>query len=199
AFEMQQAAKEFDLPVIISNSDASDHIEKYCNQGADYVIIGEAEHTLLELIEAYKNKTEKNNIQGIAYLQNGNVMKTAPRLVSKDLDNFQKPAWDLIDIAPYKQKWLSKHGYFSLNFVTTRGCPYKCNWCAKPIYGNRYNSHSPEYIVELIKDTQQKFGFIHIWFADDIFGLKPEWVRQFSELIKKENIKINYKIQSRAD
>lgn len=199
AFEMQQAAKEMNLPVIISNSDASDHIEKYCNQGADYVIIGEAEHTLLELIEAYKNKTEKNNIQGIAYSQNGNVMKTAPRLVSKDLDNFPKPAWDLIDIAPYKQKWLSKHGYFSLNFVTTRGCPYKCNWCAKPIYGNRYNSHSPEYIVELIKDTQEKFGFTHIWFADDIFGLKPEWVKQFSELIKKENIKINYKIQSRAD
>lgn len=199
AFEMQEAAKEMTLPVIVSNSDASDHIEKYCKRGADYIIIGEAEYTLLELIEAYKNNSEKNNINGIAYLQNGKLVKTLPRLVSKDLDSFPKPAWDLIDIAPYKQKWLLKHGYFSLNFVTTRGCPYKCNWCAKPIYGNRYNSHSPQYIVELIKDTQAKFGFTHIWFADDIFGLKPEWVKQFSELIKKENINIKYKIQSRAD
>src|SRR5690606_29972615 len=90
AFEMQQAAKEMNLPVIVSNSDASDHIEKYCNQGADYIILGEAEYTLLELIEAYKNNSEKNNINGIAYLQNGKLIKTLPRPVSKDLDSFPK-------------------------------------------------------------------------------------------------------------
>jgi radical SAM superfamily enzyme YgiQ (UPF0313 family) len=91
------------------------------------------------------------------------------------------------------------HQYFSINLVTTRGCPYKCNWCAKPIYGNRYNSHSPEYVVNMIKHARQYFTFDHIWFADDIFGLKPGWIKEFSDLLEKENIKIKYKIQSRAD
>jgi radical SAM superfamily enzyme YgiQ (UPF0313 family) len=95
--------------------------------------------------------------------------------------------------------WLSKHGYFSLNFVTTRGCPYKCNWCAKPIYGNRYNSHNAKTIVKQIKQWQVKFGFTHVWFADDIFGLKPGWLKQFAEATEQEGLKIRYKIQSRAD
>lgn len=199
AFDMQKIAVKAGVPVVVSSSDASDHIEKYCESGADFIIIGEAEQTLLEIVEAYQNNMPKNNIHGIAYLDNGKTVKTPPRLVSRELDNLPKPAWDLVDITPYKNVWLEKHNYFSLNFVTTRGCPYKCNWCAKPIYGNRYNSHSPAYVVELIKETQAKFGYTHIWFADDIFGLKPEWVKEFSDLMTKEKIKISYKIQSRAD
>ena len=66
--------------------------------------------------------------------------------------------------------------YFSLNISTTRGCPFKCNWCAKPIYGNRYNARSPRHVVEEIKLLKERYGFDHIWMCDDIFGLKPGWV-----------------------
>jgi radical SAM superfamily enzyme YgiQ (UPF0313 family) len=83
--------------------------------------------------------------------------------------------------------------------ATTRGCPFKCNWCAKPIYGNRYNSHSAKYIVELMQHMQQFFSFDHIWFADDIFGLKPGWVQEFSNEMKAAKLRIPFKIQSRAD
>ena len=140
-----------------------------------------------------------DSIHGIAFSNNQELTKTNARTVLKDLDLLPPPAWDLIDITPYKKMWLDNHGYFSLNFVTTRGCPYKCNWCAKPIYGNRYNSHSPENIVLEIKKWQQQFGFTHIWFADDIFGLKPNWLKDFEYHITKEKVKVNYKIQSRAD
>ncbi|MBA3663408.1 MAG: B12-binding domain-containing radical SAM protein [Bacteroidetes bacterium] len=199
AFAMQKLAREKNIPVIVSSSDATDHILEYCNQGADYVIIGEAEITLKELVEKLDSKNPSKEINGLAFVENGKVIKTAPRQVSRDLDLFPKPAWDLIDIEPYKKIWINRHGYFSLNFVTTRGCPYKCNWCAKPIYGNRYNSHSPQYVVEMIKEAYSRFKFDHIWFADDIFGLKPGWLNEFASLIKKEGIKIRYKIQSRAD
>jgi radical SAM superfamily enzyme YgiQ (UPF0313 family) len=82
---------------------------------------------------------------------------------------------------------------------TTRGCPYKCNWCAKPIYGNRYNSRSPENAVAEIKMLYEKYRFDHIWFCDDIFGLKPGWVQAFADLIEKEKLHFNFKIQSRVD
>jgi radical SAM superfamily enzyme YgiQ (UPF0313 family) len=198
-FDMQAYAKSKGCKVIVSSSDATDHIEDYLKHCADVVVIGEAEQTVLELCKSYKNKISFENISGIAFENNRSLTKTPARIVLKDLDVLPPPAWDLLDITPYKKMWLGNHGYFSLNFVTTRGCPYKCNWCAKPIYGNRYNSHSPENIVLEIKKWQQQFGFTHIWFADDIFGLKPNWLKDFEYYIKKENVKVSYKIQSRAD
>jgi radical SAM superfamily enzyme YgiQ (UPF0313 family) len=83
--------------------------------------------------------------------------------------------------------------------VTTRGCPFSCNWCAKPIYGNRYHAHSPEWVVTQIKKLIKDCHPDHIWFADDIFGLKPGWVKEFADLLEKENIRIPFKIQSRVD
>lgn len=201
AFEMIKQAKENKCRVIVSSSDATDHYEAYLNAGADAVIIGEAEQTLLETIDLFAGKTisSLNAIQGLVYKTENGFEKTEARKVLKDLDHLPLPAWDLIDLQTYKETWMNKHGYFSINFVTTRGCPYKCNWCAKPVYGNRYNSHSPERIVELISQLQQTTGFDHIWFADDIFGLKPQWLRRFAELIAERKIRIRYKIQSRAD
>ena len=76
---------------------------------------------------------------------------------------------------------------------------FKCNWCAKPIYGNRYNSRSPEDVITEIKLLKDHFHMDHIWFCDDIFGLKPGWVVQFAKLVEQENLKFSYKIQSRAD
>ncbi len=199
AFSMQQLAREAGCKVIVSSSDATDHAENYLNNGADYIIIGEAEQTLLELVNAIEQNKTAEPIRGLTYIQNNTLHNTGKREVLRDLDTLPLPAWDLVNIKPYRDMWLKNHGYFSLNMVTTRGCPYKCNWCAKPIYGNRYNSHSPENIAALIEQLQHKFQFSHIWFADDIFGLKPGWLSDFSKAVKDRKLKFRYKIQSRAD
>ena len=86
-----------------------------------------------------------------------------------------------------------------MNMGTTRGCPFKCNWCAKPIYGNRYNSRSPANVLSELKMLKDKFQFDHIWFCDDIFGLKPGWVHDFADLVEKEGLHFRFKIQARAD
>ena len=124
----------------------------------------------------------------------------------KELDELPFPAWDLIDISPYRESWMKHAGYFSLNMATTRGCPFKCNWCAKPIYGNRYNTRSPQNVVAEIKMLKAKFDFDHIWFCDDIFGLKPGWVKAFADIIEKENLSaapgglhFKFKMQGRVD
>lgn len=94
---------------------------------------------------------------------------------------------------------MNSTGYFSINMTTTRGCPYKCNWCAKPIYGQRYHARSPQKVVEELKFLKEKCDFGHIWFCDDIFGLKPGWVREFAKCVREAGLKIRFKIQSRAD
>ena len=200
AFSMIGKAKSRGCTVIVSSSDATDHFEKYLQAGADFVVLGEAEMTLSELMAALRDgHTDFSQIHGLAFLKEGATFKTLRRVVMTDLDALPLPAWDLIDPAPYRKMWMKQAGYFSMNIGTTRGCPFKCNWCAKPIYGNRYNARSPENVVGELKWLKENFNFEHIWFCDDIFGLKPGWVRRFADLVEQEQLRFTFKIQSRAD
>jgi anaerobic magnesium-protoporphyrin IX monomethyl ester cyclase len=199
AFEMIRMAKENGCRVLVSSSDSTDHFEKYLDAGADFVMLGEAEVTLMELCKTIENNGDLSSIAGIAYKTGNAVLKTIKRQVIKDLDSLPMPAWDLIDIEPYREMWQKNKGYFSINIGTTRGCPFKCNWCAKPIYGNRYNARSPENVLQELLWLKKNIGFDHVWFCDDIFGLRPGWVNQFADLIENAELRFRFKIQSRAD
>lgn len=198
-FEMIKTGKDHNCIVIVCSSDASDHFKKYLNKGADFVIRGEGEITLLELISTIENGNETANIPGIIYKKEDVIIQNPSRAVLQNLDDLPQPAWDLVDIESYKNIWKQSKQPFTLNIATTRGCPYKCNWCAKPIYGNRYNAHSPAYIVNQIAFLKEKFGVSRFWMCDDIFGLKPNWVQEFNSILKEKELKINYFIQSRVD
>ena len=200
AFKMIHFAKEMGCTVIVSGSDATDRYEMYLNEGADLILLGEAEMTLFELVNTIEeNRVDFINIEGLAFKQNNAVVKTARRNVIKELDALPYPAWDIIDMEPYRKMWMKHAGYFSMNMGTTRGCPFKCNWCAKPIYGNRYNSRSPANVVNELIMLKEKFGFDHIWFCDDIFGLKPGWVKEFADLVSANKLSFTFKIQGRVD
>lgn len=198
-FEMITIAKSFDCNVIISSSDSTDHYEKYLKKGADYIIQGEGEKTLSELITHLEENKSVELINGIIFKSETETKVNPKRIVLQNLDELPLPAWDLVDMNSYKEVWKHSKQEFTLNLATTRGCPYKCNWCAKPIYGNRYNAHSPEYIVKEITYLKEQFGVTRFWMCDDIFGLKPNWVQEFNVELKKANQKISYYIQSRVD
>lgn len=202
AFEMTGLALSEGAKVILSSSDSTDHYSDYLQKGATAVMLGEGEDTMIELFQAIEHNTSFAGIAGIAHSVEGKgpdkIQVNPKRPVRTKLDELPFAAWDLLDIQPYKEAW-KQQGYFSLNMATTRGCPFKCNWCAKPIYGNRYNSRSPEKVVEELVLMHKEFNFDHIWFCDDIFGLKPGWVKQFSAALRDKGLKLKYKIQSRAD
>jgi anaerobic magnesium-protoporphyrin IX monomethyl ester cyclase len=200
AFKMIQYAKQKGCTVIVSSSDSTDRFELYLEQGADFILLGEAEMILLELVEALRNQDmDYFKIEGLAFKKNGAIVQTKRRSVMKDLDLLPFPAWDLLDITPYRRMWMEHAGYFSLNMGTTRGCPFKCNWCAKPIYGNRYNTRTPQNVVQELKMLKNQFSFDHIWFCDDIFGLKPGWIKEFADCIEREQLIFRFKIQGRVD
>src|SRR5690606_16413290 len=150
-------------------SDAADHYEKYFQHDVDYVIKGEGEETLLDLLTALHHGKDTSLIPGIVYKKEDDIIINPSRPVMKDLDVLPLPAWDLVDILSYEKIWRSHHGYFSLNIATTRGCPFKCNWCAKPIYGNRYTSRSPQHVVQEIEYLLHYYQPDHFWMCDDIF------------------------------
>ena len=199
AFDMIREAKSQGCVVIVSSSDSTDHYELYHEKGADYVIHGEGEETLGELLKHLEQDESIDQIAGLSRFMGGDVIKHVARPVMHALDSLPIAAWDLIDLAAYRKIWKDHHGYFRLNIATTRGCPYKCNWCAKPIYGNRYNTRTPEHVMQEIRLLNQEHDVSHFWMCDDIFGLKPRWVQEFRDLKKSASLNFQYKIQSRVD
>ncbi|MEO1666127.1 MAG: radical SAM protein [Chloroflexota bacterium] len=198
AFEMTKMAKRQGCKVIVAGSDATDHYDDYLNAGADYVIVGEGDETLVELLGSLTGRVDipVPQIMGVVSAVGQQAIR---RPVMRKLDELPFPAWDLIDVQRYKDIWYSRHGYFSMNLVTTRGCPYHCNWCAKPIWGQRYNVHSPERIAQMMQHLKDCYQPDHIWFADDIMGLKPGWIERLADVLEETDSKIPFKCLSRVD
>jgi len=180
AFKMIDMAKLRGCTVILCGADATDHYETYLAKGADYVLIGEGEETLIELLSQLSAGKDTSQIIGLVSRQMSSV-KRRPDI--SNLDALPFPAWDLVDVEKYRAIWLKRHGYFSMNMVTTRGCPFHCNWCAKPIWGQRYHSRSPENVAAEMKWLRETYRPDHIWFADDILGLKPGWLPRFADAL----------------
>lgn len=204
AFKMIDMARVRGCTVIVCGADASDHAEKYLAAGADFIVVGEGEQTLLELVDRLNGRTSTQlaSIAGLAFTSedaSSTTIRTPRRRDIKDLDALPFPAWDLVEISRYQAIWRQQHGYYSMNLATTRGCPYHCNWCAKPIWGQRYNVRSPENVVAEMKWLQQAFRPDHIWFVDDIMGLKPGWLARFAELVEEQQVRIPFKCLNRAD
>jgi anaerobic magnesium-protoporphyrin IX monomethyl ester cyclase len=197
AFWTAQLAIESGCIAIVHGSDSSDHVNEYLRAGFAGVLIGEVEQTLLEVVSG----RPWDEINGLAYRdsETGQVRRTKPRALCADLDSLPAPAWRLIDLEVYREAWLQKHGYFSLNLVSSRGCPYRCNWCAKPTYGNNYHVRSAAAMAEELSHLKAHYSPDHVWFADDIFSLSPSWTRKFADAVTQRDAVIPFKMQSRCD
>jgi radical SAM superfamily enzyme YgiQ (UPF0313 family) len=200
AFTMVEKGRAAGCTVVVHGSDAADHAEEYLGRGADYVIVGEGEQTLGELLRhLLRGEGSREDIAGLVFTRDDGIHRTSRRRVQKDLDRLPFPARDLVDIDRYRTVWKRRHGFFSLNLVTTRGCPFHCNWCAKPIYGQVYNARSPGNVADEMEDLRRRFHPDHLWFCDDIFGLASGWVGSFAEEITRRHLSIPFKCLGRAD
>ena len=197
---MAGAAREAGVPAVVNGSDATDHAAEYLAAGFDLVLIGEVEATILETA-AYllDGAGSPEQIRSLAYSEAGKVRYTPRRAPISDLNALPMPAWDLVDAAPYRDAWNSAHGLFSLNMVSSRGCPYRCNWCAKPIWGDTYHCRSAAQVAEEMREIKQRFHPDQIWFADDIFALSQQWTGEFADAVELAGARIPFKMQSRCD
>ena len=204
AFGLAEASKDVGAITLVNGSDATDHLEGYLRQGFDFALLGEAEWSLLELVQSLLGTgggTDREAIQGLAFLdgRTHRVVRTRARPLMRNLDALSLPARDLVDMERYRHAWRDAHGYFSLNMVASRGCPYRCNWCAKPIYGNSFHLRSAESVAEEMRELKQVYGAEHLWFADDIFALKSQWAMDLAEAVERRDAAIPFKVQSRVD
>jgi anaerobic magnesium-protoporphyrin IX monomethyl ester cyclase len=199
AHALGRAARDAGIPALCNGSDSTDRAEEYLVVGFDAVILGELEATLSETAAALLSGRPLDAVAGIAYRERDGVRNTPSRERLTDLDALPPPAWDLAPIERYRDAWKSAHGYFSLNLVSSRGCPYHCNWCAKPIYGQSYHCVSPRRAAEEMARVKNDLGAEHVWFADDIFALSGSWTSEFAREVAAADAELPFKMQSRCD
>lgn len=199
--EFAEIARAKFLPVIAHGSDATDHAATYLNGGITYVLKGEAEQTLTELCASLLRTGAAKALPGLVhYLDDRRTLNTAtPAAKNPGWANLPGAARHLIDLEPYRTHWTAHHGFFSTNVVASRGCPYRCNWCAKPISGSHFQLRPAEDVAKELHALKTNHGVEHVWFSDDVFALDRHWVADFSHAVQSLGTCVPFKIQSRAD
>ena len=209
ALDMITAARGARARVIVAGSDATDAPDAYLAAGADIVLSGEGLEALELLVSRLDARPDLDvpdlarGLSGVASRPSTCAASPAatplPRAVRRRQAEPPAPAWDLVDIERYRAVWHEAHGYFSLNMAASRGCSFRCAWCAKPIWGNQYLQRSATDVAAEMTQLKRLYAPDHIWFADDIFGFRADWVSEFGRAARAADGAIPFTIQTRAD
>jgi anaerobic magnesium-protoporphyrin IX monomethyl ester cyclase len=203
--EMIAAARSGGARVVAAGSDASDAPERYLVAGADAVLLGEGLAALMALVDRLGNDVSLPVEQLVAGLPDvsaridGKTLRSSPAAPLPEPELPKLAARDLIDIDAYRAVWRGAHNYFSLNMAASRGCSFRCDWCAKPIWGNRYLQRAAADVAAEMLSLKREYAPDHIWFADDIFGFRVDWVRDFAAALAAGGGGVPFTIQLRAD
>ncbi len=186
--------------VILGGPEVTNHIPNFLKHGADYIVIGEGEQTMLELVTLIdKQDTNPDTIQGIAYLNNGELCKTEARVKMKDLEDLPLPNRKKVNLQLYFDAWKQKHGTSAISINTQRGCPYSCKWCSRAVYGQSYRRRSAKSVANEIAWIQENYQVDSVWFVDDVFTVSHKWLEEFTEEITSRNINMPFECITRAD
>jgi anaerobic magnesium-protoporphyrin IX monomethyl ester cyclase len=205
ACDMIGSARRAGARVISAGPDVTDAPGPYLRAGADVALVGEGLSALLEIIPRLDVAPDADSADltqgliGIASLSGGKISTRNGTKAMPIAAEVGLAAWDLVDMQRYRAMWLKAHGYFSLNMAASRGCPFRCAWCAKPIWGNQYLQRDAAEVAAEMAHLKRAFNPDHIWFADDIFGFRVDWVAQFAAALHAADARIPFTIQTRAD
>jgi anaerobic magnesium-protoporphyrin IX monomethyl ester cyclase len=164
----------------------------------DVVVIGEGEETLLELVQCFGLGSDFSKIKGIAFSNAGGVKFTGNRDFVANLDSLPFPSRDLFDNEAYISFYQRSEGYSITSLMSSRGCPFQCDFCSRPVFGNFFRSRSAKNIVDEIEEILS-LGYRRVWFADDCFTLNRERLLGICDEIVKRKLKVEWECLSRVD
>ncbi len=188
--------KHFDIPIVLGNIHPTvSPAEVMSHPEADFIVRGEGEVTLLELMDALERQRGYENIQGLVYRDKGQIRVNPQRELIQDMDVLPFPDKDLAyETMPFLQ------GIYTT--MTGRGCPYRCTFCDNTTSMNLYRQqggkkrwtrrHSPEYVVREIKWAKERYGIRHVRFNDEDWSYDKEWTREFCELYRDSGVDVPY-------
>jgi radical SAM superfamily enzyme YgiQ (UPF0313 family) len=171
----------------------------------DLVARGEAENTMLELCRIWDERKDPKafaGIQGLSLRVEGRVQHNPPQAPILELDSLPYPAFHLVPFQKYNFKFEvpGKGMLPAVNLMSSRGCPFECNFCATPInWGRHVRMRSPENVVQEIEALVERYGVKVIFFFDDTFNASPKRLERICDLILERKLDIYWKCDIRID
>lgn len=206
AVEVMGVARAAGWRVVVGGPEPGAYAQEYLEAGAEFVVFGEGEATLEELLTALRDRAEaldpawRSKIAGAAYLDECGVFhQNPPRAQIADLDAQPWPARHAIDLHRYVDTWRTHHQQGSVNFITARGCPYKCRWCSHQVYGQTHRRRNPIKVVDELEWLLQEYTPDIAWISDDVFTINHDWIRKYAAEMKRRGLHIPFECISRAD
>lgn len=169
----------------------------------DYIVRGEGEHTIVELIKSLNNGKKIRRIKGLSYQYNGKIIHTPPRPLIKNLDELPYPAYHLIEdyIKHYHFSMMAGRNTRYMVLEGSRGCNYRCSFCTQwNHWGGMWRSKSVKRIADEIEYLNETYGGVFLWLADDHFKISMRGKKLYEELKNrkcKEDIMLF--LQARTD
>jgi radical SAM superfamily enzyme YgiQ (UPF0313 family) len=200
--EIVGAAKRRGWTVILGGPESANYVEQYLASGADVVVLGEGELSAAELLPALARDGPRrlHPVSGIAFRdETGAVVRTAERLRVEDLDSLPFPDREGIDHRRYLDAWKTHHGASSVNLITARGCPYRCNWCSHAVYGFSHRRRSPENVADEVQAILARYDPDQLWYADDVFTISHPWLEAYAAELERRRIHRPFETITRAD
>ncbi|WP_459210766.1 B12-binding domain-containing radical SAM protein [Aquimarina rhabdastrellae] len=185
--------------IILGGPDITYNTSNYLHAGADVLVIGEGEQTTLELYLAIVQNTSLHLVNGIAFIENKEVIKTPPRTKIKDLSTLPLPNRAAVPIDKYLNIWKTYHGKSSMTVSTQRGCPYTCKWCSTAVYGQSYRRRPAHLVASELAMLKQAYQPDSIWFVDDVFTVSHKWLKNFHREVIKQDAIIPFECITRAE
>ena len=188
--------------IVLGGPDVRYNAENYLRQHADFIVSGEGEETMLELVQHLLNAPKPkqlSDISGLAFLRDGILIQNSERQKLKDLDELPNPNRHKINFQKYLDTWKAFHGKSAISVSTMRGCPYTCKWCSRAVYGLSYRRRSAEKVAAELAEIQETYHPDTFWFVDDVFTISHKWLEKFGDELRKRNLRISYECITRAD
>ena len=188
--------------VIFGGPESANYPDDYIERGADVVVLGEGENTLEELLPALRDRGP-HRLHGVAGTvfrdEDGAVVHNDPRDKVHDIDSLPWPDREAIDMQQYVDTWRTHHGMGSVNLITARGCPYKCNWCSHAVFGYSHRRRDPIDCVDEVQHIVERYQPEQVWYADDVFTISHKWLFEYRDEMNRRNMRIPFETISRAD
>ena len=166
----------------------------------DVIVCGEGEQTTPEVVKALnEDPGTLIDVPGVAYRQGTKTRINPLRPPILELDSLPFPAFHLLSIGEYRLHPPFGRQTPVMPIITSRGCPYQCIFCSKSVFGHKYRSNSPEYVVNQIRLLIERFGVKEVKFYDDSFTLDKKRVVAFCALLKEHRLDIPWTCETRVN
>lgn len=200
---MAEVCRRHGATVVVGGPEPPHDAERYLEHGVDFVVIGEGERTLEELLPAllrHPGERDLRAVDGLVYRdEHGRVVRTAPRALIPDIDSQPWPDREAIDLGAYLAAWRRHHGVGAVSLLTARGCPYTCRWCSRSVFGESHRRRSAARVADEVAYLRERYAPDLLWYVDDVFTIHRGATLQYAAELQRRELRVPFECISRAE